>query len=183
MNSKYLAVILPGTGYHKDKPLMYYATKLALQMGYDVQQVDYLEYFETIRYQDAQMKAAAEKAFEKTEKVLGKLDLTQYTGVVFIGKSFGTVASARYISEHKLSAKQVWYTPVPETFAYGTRGTVAFTGSRDPIMDTETLRQKASELGMPLYVYEGGNHSLETGDVDADLETLRDVMRHTREYL
>ena len=36
-----LAVILPGIGYHKDKPLLYYATKLVKAKGYKVICIDY----------------------------------------------------------------------------------------------------------------------------------------------
>ena len=33
---KKLAIIFPGVGYHKDKPLLYYSSKLVKGLGYDV---------------------------------------------------------------------------------------------------------------------------------------------------
>ncbi len=36
-----LAVIFPGIGYTKDKPLLYYAGKLAKAAGYNVISVEY----------------------------------------------------------------------------------------------------------------------------------------------
>ena len=45
------------------------------------------------------------------------------------------------------------------------------------------MKAVAREQGIDLHVYEGGNHSLETGDVERDLETLQSVMRVTGEYL
>ena len=174
---------MPGTGYHKDKPLLYYGAKIAMSCGYEIQHVDYLEYFKGIRYTDKEMAEAAVKAFAKTEEVLAGVDFSQYEDVVFMGKSFGTVAGAKYAAEHALKAKQVWYTPVVETFKYRADDAVAFTGSSDPIADTAMLTEKTAERGIPLHVYEGGNHSLETGDVARDLETLQDVMHLTKEYL
>ena len=183
MDAKKLAVIMPGTGYTNDKPLLYYGAKLAAQKGYEIKQVDYLECFKGVRYTDAEMDVAALKAFAKTEKVLGEVDFSQYEDVVFIGKSFGTVVGAKYAAEHALRARQVWYTPVAETFKFRADDAVAFTGSADPIADTGAMRAIAAERGFDLHVYEGGNHSLETGDVAKDLETLQDVMRVTEAFL
>ena len=183
MNSKKLAIIMPGTGYHKDKPLLYYGAKLALEKGYDVQYVDYLEYFNGIRYTDAEMAEASGKAYAKTEETLNQIDFSQYTEVVFIGKSFGTLMGARYAAEHKTEARHVWYTPVLETYDYGIRGAIAFTGSKDPIADTATMRVKAEENRVKLFVYEDANHSLETKDTLHNIEILQDTIKQTKEYL
>jgi hypothetical protein len=34
-----------------------------------------------------------------------------------------------------------------------------------------------------MHVYEGANHSLETGDTLADLDTIKDVMEKTKRFL
>ena len=183
MGSKKVMVVFPGMGYHKDKPYLYYAWKLATEKGYEILHVDYLEFFKGIKYSDAEMHDGALKAYEKTKVILGEVDFSQYETVVFAGKSFGTVVGARYAAERGLKVKQVWYTPVAETFEYRADDAIAFTGSADPIADTAMLREKTAERGIPLHVYAGGNHSLETGDVARDLETLEDVMRVTKEYL
>ena len=41
MNNDKLCVIFPGVGYHKDKPLLYYASRLASKSGYDILSVEY----------------------------------------------------------------------------------------------------------------------------------------------
>ena len=38
-------------------------------------------------------------------------------------------------------------------------------------------------LGIPLFVTEDANHSLETGDVMVDLDTLRNVMVQVDSYI
>ena len=183
MDLKKLAIIMPGMGYHKDKPLLYYGTKIAMQCGYDILHVDYLEYFKGIKYTDAKKVEAGLKAFKKTEDVLKTQDFSQYEDVVFIGKSFGTLAGAKYVAEHGRTARQIWYTPVLETFDYGPCKAVAFIGSKDPLSDIEVMKTVAVNRGIALHIYDGGNHSLETGDVKRDIDTLREVMKATKEYL
>ena len=49
MKEKKLAVIFPGIGYHKDKPLLYYASKLVSEKGYDVINIEYHDMPQKIR--------------------------------------------------------------------------------------------------------------------------------------
>ena len=42
---KKTAVIFPGIGYHTEKPLLYYAKKLAKQSGYEITEVPYRDLF------------------------------------------------------------------------------------------------------------------------------------------
>ena len=170
-------------GYHKDKSLLYYAWKLALEKDYDIQHVDYLEFFKGIKYSDAEMHDGALKAYEKTKEILGTVDFSRHTTVVFVGKSFGTVMGAKYAAEHNLHPRQIWYTPVMDTFEYGVRDAIAFIGSKDPLSDVAAMKAVADEQGIALHIYEGCNHSLETGNVEHDLVTLQSVMRVTKEYL
>lgn len=41
-----LAVFFPGIGYHSDKPLLYYSSKIAQELGYDIIQVAYNTWYE-----------------------------------------------------------------------------------------------------------------------------------------
>ena len=183
MDSKYLAVIFPGIGYHKDKPLLYYASKLLLQKGYDLMYVDYPEMPKNIKGDAAKMQEAAELAYAKAEEMLSWIDFSKYQKKVFVGKSIGTVVMSKYIQEHHLSPKQIWYTPVEATFSFPSEKVIAFLGDADPWSDVELLKRKAEELHIPLYSYPNCNHSLETDDVDKNLEILRDVMQKTAEFV
>lgn len=183
MNSKKLMVVFPGMGYHKDKPLLYYTWKLASAEGYDIQYVDYLEFFKGVKYGDAGMHEAALKAYERTKEILNRLDFSQYTTVVFAGKSFGTLMGAKYASERGIHPRHIWYTPVMDTYEHGAKDAIAFIGSKDPLSDVGAMQTVAQEQGIELHIFEGGNHSLETGDVERDLRTLQDVMRFTKELL
>ena len=184
MNSKKLAVILPGTGYTKDKPLLYYAAKIALKKGYDIFNVDYDKFFEGVNYRNKdEMDAVTDKAFKHAEDRIDSINFSDYTSVVFIGKSFGTIVGAKYAMEHNCNPRQVWYTPVMEAYEYAGDKVVAFMGDKDPIADVNLARHKASEKGIPLHIYLGANHSLETGEALVDIQALKEVMTITNDFI
>lgn len=180
---KKLAVLFPGIGYHKDKPLLYYATKLVQSLGYETIHIEYRSMPQKIRGDVAMMQKAAELAFVQSEEQLAEVDWDAFSEVVFIGKSIGTVALARYVQAHEICAKQVWYTPVEATFGFGARNVIAFIGDADPWSDLNEVRAMASGQGIPLDIYPGGNHSLECDDVSRNIEVLADVMKKTKAYI
>ena len=57
-----LAVLFPGIGYTCDKPLLYYAEKLALAYGYEVKRVVYGNFPSGVKGDREKMKAAFESA-------------------------------------------------------------------------------------------------------------------------
>ncbi|MCR4788131.1 MAG: alpha/beta hydrolase [Lachnospiraceae bacterium] len=177
MNEKKLSVIFPGIGYHTDKPLLYFGTKLARSSGYDTVFIGYHDMPQKIRGDMAMMKKAALLAYEQSADQLKSVRFEDYDDVLFIGKSIGTVAMAKYASDNKLNVRQIWYTPVEATFSFASGNTVAFIGDADPWSDVDKVKNIAKDLGIKLYSYPECNHSLECGDVARDLETLSDVMR------
>ena len=76
--SKKLAVIFPGIGYHKDKPLLYYSTKLVQGAGYDVIHVEYHDMPQKIKGNAAMMQKAAELAYAQTEEQLKDVAFSDY---------------------------------------------------------------------------------------------------------
>ncbi len=183
MKKKKLAVIFPGIGYHKDKPLLYYAAKLVQSHGYDIIHIEYHDMPGKIKGDAAMMKKAAEIAFMQTEYRLKDVEFSDYDEVVFIGKSIGTVALAKYVSDHKINAKQVWYTPVEATFLFPSKDVIAFIGDADPWSELNVIKEKAGELQINLYLYERCNHSLETGNVSTDTRNIHEVMDITEDFI
>ncbi|MBQ3666220.1 MAG: alpha/beta hydrolase [Lachnospiraceae bacterium] len=183
MIEKKIAVIFPGIGYHKDKPLLYYATKLALGKGYEVIDITYHDMPQKIRGNETMMKNAAELAFAQSKEQLAKMDFNEYDQVLFIGKSIGTIASAKYASDYEINAKQIWYTPVEATFSYPSKNVVAMIGEEDSWSDVDVVKKLAKKNQIKLFSYAECNHSLESTDVDRNLINLRDVMIKTKEFL
>ncbi len=177
--AKKLAVIFPGMGYHKDKPLLYYAAKLVSSHGYEVVSVAYHNLPSAKKGDAERMREVAQVCVMQTEEQLAGIDFAGYEDILFIGKSIGTLAAAKYAADHEINAKQIWYTPVEATFSFGTKEALAFIGDKDPYSDVNKVKRMADEMGITLYTYPDCNHSLECGKVDRDIETLRDVMLKT----
>lgn len=177
--SKKLVVVFPGVGYHTDKPLLYYSKKLAKNKDYEIVEIKY-----DLPDAGAVIKADADKrmeafdaSFEQVVDQLKDIVFTNYEKVVFIGKSIGTALAARYNMTYELEADQIIFTPIQETFAFVNpcEGFV-FHGSADPLCDTDMCTQLCEELSLTYVVIPEANHSLETGDVAADIANLEKVM-------
>lgn len=183
MVGKKLMVVFPGMGYTKDKPLLYYAIKIARNKGYEIVDIDYTHFFTAAKFDDPQVESRIEKSYEMVVEKLGAVDFKAYDTVAFAGKSMGTMLSARYAEEYGVEAEQLWYTPLEPTYEHGCSEAIAFIGTKDPFSDVVKMGETAKAQGIPIYVYQGGNHSLETGDVDEDIRTLGEVMKRTEEFL
>ncbi|MCR5032943.1 MAG: alpha/beta hydrolase [Lachnospiraceae bacterium] len=183
MNEKKLAVILPGIGYHKDKPLLYYAAKLAEKLGYKVIFVEYHDLPEKVKGNREKMIAAFDLAFAQTREYLKSEDYSRYEDVVFIGKSIGTAVESAYVKQYDVPARQIWYTPVEATFSKGSKDVLAFIGDADPWSDVAKVKQMAAEQGIKLHSYEACNHSLECEDILKNIRILQDVMEKTAAFL
>ncbi len=182
MEKKRLAVLFPGMGYTKDKPLLYYSAKLVKNVGYEIRLVEYHDLPEIVFNEDTLQKAG-DIAFACAEEQLAGTDYESYQDILFIGKSIGTVVLAKYAKDHRIPARQIWYTPVEKTFSFHAGKTVAFIGDADPASDFSEIKRLSEETGIPLYAYPECNHSLECTDVDRNIGILRDVMKHTGEFV
>ena len=84
--------------------------------------------------------------------------------------------AARYATAHGVPARLILLTPLVETFRFTKGPAVAFHGTADPWADTGAIRSACAAQGIALYLTEGANHSLETGEVKADLSALTATM-------
>lgn len=182
-NEKILAVIFPGIGYHADKPLLYYANRYMSSRGAKIVNIVYSDMPQKIKGDKEMMKKAAGLAYEQACAQLSDTEFDKFDKIIFIGKSIGTTALARYAAEHGTDAMQIWLTPVEATFLYAKEGVLAFIGDADPWSDVPSIVRMAEEKGVRLYEYGGCNHSLECGDIDRDIATVGDVMMHIARFL
>ncbi|MBQ8305732.1 MAG: alpha/beta hydrolase [Blautia sp.] len=178
-----IAVLFPGIGYTCDKPLLYYGGKLAAGLGYEVVPVPYGHFPKGVKGDPEKMHRCMESALAQAEEMLEEIRWEDYADIVFLGKSIGTAVAVRYAAAHGLRAGCVLYTPLVETFSEGLCDAIAFHGTADPWADTTRIKALCEEAGIPLYMTENANHSLETGDLDIDIPTIRETMKRTREYL
>lgn len=182
-NEAKLAVIFPGIGYTADKPLLYYTSHLARNYGYQLQTVSYHSLPENVKGNPAKMKQSFDIAYEQTEQLLQDIDWSSYGKILFISKSIGTVIASAYATRHNLSVKSVLFTPLAETFDFALPGSIAFHGTTDPWADTDTITALAAQKEMPLFLTQNANHSLETGDVQEDISSLKTIMKRVDDFI
>ena len=177
-----LVCLFPGIGYTCDKPLLYYSGKLLAAMGREVIRVRYGGFPDKVKGDEEKMRLCAGSALAQAEEMLKAVDWNAYESVLFVSKSVGTAVAGAYAQKHHISCRHVLFTPVEATFDYGITDAIVFHGTADPWADTEKIRKACRKAGLPLMITEDANHSLETGDVERDIKTLRRVMRQVREY-
>jgi phosphoglycolate phosphatase len=117
--------------------------------------------------------------------MLSGTDFSAYDEILFIGKSIGTAAAAQIAAETSQPVRLLLYTPLEETFLFPLKDCIVFTGLADPWVggDSSRIPQLCEERGIPCFVYEGANHSLETGEVQKDLQNLQEIMGETKHFI
>ena len=182
-NAPKLAVVFPGIGYTTDKPLLYYTGRLASKHGYQIRTVSYDNLPENVKGDPEKMKQAFDLALEKTERSLNSIDWNSYGSILFISKSIGTVIASAYASRHNIKGKSILFTPLTDTFSFARPGSIAFHGTADPWAKTDSIRTLAEQKEVPLFLTPNANHSLETGDVQADLSIIKATMEHVNRFI
>ena len=182
-NAKKIALILPGIGYTCDRPLLYYGGKLAQNLGFEVMRVPYGGFPDKVKGDADRMRLCVDIALRQAEEMLKDIDWKQYGQILFIAKSVGTVVATAFAHAHGIACRQILFTPVEATFAVPAKNAIAFHGTADPWAETEPLSRLCREAGVPLYLTENANHSLETGDVLLDIRSLQTVMTQAEAFM
>lgn len=179
-----LAILFPGLGYTCDKPLLYYAGKLAEQHGYAVRRLSYADLPANAKKDPSALALAVSRATSQSFAALDGIDFASYDQVLLIAKSIGTQIACAYLAARQLSAHAILLTPLEETFRFGVHADLAFHGTSDPwTPDSEAIRSACREKDIPLIEFEGANHSLETGCVETDVLHLREIMQEIRHLM
>ncbi len=181
--SRKIAVIFPGIGYHVDKPLLYFSKKFALQHGYEIRDVPYGGFQPGIKGDRAKMYEAFESALRQSEEILKDVNFEEYDSLLFISKSVGTAVAAAYAKKRGLRTRNIFFTPVEQSFEIMKDDGILFHGTADPWLNDESFFRECEKTAYPYYLVEGGNHSLETGDALKDLDNLRWIMEKVEQYM
>ena len=179
-----LAVLFSGIGYTIDRPLLYYSKKIALEHDYEVISVEFGNIDKDALRDREKMMDAFNEAVRHTEEQLERIDFSSYEDIIFVSKSIGTVAASIYAAKHRIPARQVYYTPLRQTFSLAEEGNgLVFFGDKDPWIDIDTIREHCNKMKMQFRIIPGGNHSLETGHVHEDVENINKIIQETEDYL
>lgn len=182
---KKAAVLFPGIGYSVDRPLLYYSGKMAQKQGYEIIKVPYTGFPKKKPGDRDMMREAFRIGRSQAEEILKEARLEEYNDLIFFSKSVGTAVGSSYADDHGLDTRtrHILYTPVEGTYSLFKGKGIAFHGTSDPWAGNEVIRDLSRQKSLPLYLFEGANHSLETGDIIADIGNLRSVMETVRDYL
>ena len=121
--------------------------------------------------------------WNKAVDTLKNVDFSETEDIVFLSKSIGTVISARYAAETGLKVRNIYFTPLELTMQYASSNGIAFHGTADPLVNTDELTRLCEAKSIPLYTYEGGNHSIETKDILWNIKTQKDIAEKYIDYL
>lgn len=166
---KALAVVFPGQNYSADRPLLYYAAKVAAEYECDLLVLEY-------GYQSARAAFRREELDILAEECKAALAaVPAYERLLFIGKSMGTVLAGRLGEEPELRGKvsHLLLTPVAEAVPaiQASRGTVIYGGS-DPMFTEQHAAEIRDLPGLRVYCIDEANHSLEVGSTGESLAVL-----------
>ena len=174
-----------------------YTGKLFKKLGYEVIQIRY-EGLPKKKGNDVSkmgdtFKMVMEQTRSQLSEILDSAACDKYDSIVFVGKSIGTIAATVYAAEMveqesvtglDKRLRFVFMTPLAETFKKAVSvPSIAFHGTSDPWVQTEIVERECERMGTTLYKYKDANHSLETGDVEADIESLGDVIRKIGQFI
>jgi phosphoglycolate phosphatase len=184
---KKLAVLFPGIGYTIDKPLLYYSRRIAGEHDYEILPIAYSGFPKKVKGDRKRMEESFSVALSQSEERLAEVDLCSYDDILFIGKSIGTIVAAKIASESQAKEKirLVLYTPLPDTFSFPFGKAIVFTGTDDPWVGKEKSRigTLCVERKIPYMLIPHGNHSLESGNIQEDMEALKKVLLRTEAFL
>ncbi len=169
-NQNKLMIVFSGAGYHDDKPLLYYAKKVARRFQYDILVVDYgkmifqmerrHEYVQRINYEIRELKTL----------------LLEYEKIISVEKSIGTLIAGTFYKENKIKTKRILLTPLDDSLNDVSSDDILIYGGNDPLFHEES-RKKIDFIGCKSYYYKSANHSLEVeNDVALSIQYLRDVV-------
>lgn len=180
---KKLAVLFPGIGYTCEKPLLYYAGKIAAEKGYEIKTVPYKNFPEKVKGNQEKMEQSFHIAMKQAEEMLKEVSWGEYGEILFISKSVGTIVSSAYRKKYGLTARNILFTPLAQTFFFAEEGGMVFHGTKDPWTETAKIVASCEKLKLPIWITENGNHSLETGDVLKDIINLEKIMEQIEKFI
>jgi hypothetical protein len=187
--AKGLLVTLPGNHYGVDGPLLYYASDLLRNRGWDTLAITYG--FQS-RGEEFSTGNIAEILLECETALQASLKEKEYGWVGLIGKSLGALVVAQLCEsvDELASAKAVYLTPpinnpfFGQLFLQTSQLAHIAIGTGDRFYTKEALEKLQSEREFSLTLIENADHSMNIrGDIEATLEGMKRVLREVVEFM
>ncbi|MFC4408834.1 hypothetical protein ACFOZY_00150 [Chungangia koreensis] len=185
-----LMVVLPGSGYTAQAPLLHYANHFSEQLHYDLLQVTYN--YNDEAYDDFTNEELGEAIKIDVQTVIDAiLGKKHYPNYCFIAKSLGTIAlSSELMREEFKNAKAVWQTPlihredVLTSMRNSTQKGLSIIGDADQIYSEERVALVEQNPNMISKVIPRVGHALDVeGNALKSIDILKEVMTEIQEFL
>jgi phosphoglycolate phosphatase len=176
-----LVVLFGGFGYGYDRPLLYYAWRIARQKGTPTVCIQYSR----LHQKEATPQQSAERSLPGALHDAEKQIPGGYAQYILVGKSFGTMVAGAWAKSHPEAAcTLLQLTPLP--FAYDAiyAGMPAFmaTGTADPFSSEAFRSQLVADPAIETLLVPGGNHSLDTPpDYASGLDWMKPILKKYQE--
>lgn len=174
---KNLAVIFPGVGYTTDRPLLYYAGKLARKYEFDVVEISYgnLPNTDKMKMFDYALTAA--------NAAINRISFAAYDKIFFISKSIGTLIAGTIQKNLPQRVYNIFFTPINESIPMLCEDSLVFTSNKDSYVHISEVMKQREEMKFELHIAKEANHSLETGDVLKDIMVLCKIEELCETYM
>lgn len=189
--SRKLAIVFSEIGASVEGPLMHYAKKVLEKNQYDVCCIDYAELDrgvyaemtkETVlangtpanKLSKDRLLSFVKKAQEFAYNQLHEIDFKNYDKLIFVSWGIGTVVAALYAKQVGVKPYHVMISPLDYAFQFITdeNGSV-FAGTEDSLINYVGIQDICKELSWDLHSFKGGNHYLESDNIDMAIEYLK----------
>lgn len=173
-NSKSLVVFFPGKYYLCERPLLFYSSQSAIENNHDVLLLEY-------GYQSARKDLEFEDLAILVEECKRAIQLIkeQYSTLVFVSKSLGTVISGKVADELSDDGriKQLFLTPLNETVPYiQNSNCLVIYGLNDQQFSQESRESIEGFKDVLVHSIPNATHSLEVGSVSESLNVLQEIV-------
>ncbi|RDI45574.1 alpha/beta hydrolase [Falsibacillus pallidus] len=186
-DSTSLAIILPGSGYTSQAPLLHYAKAVFANKSFDVLQVNYQ--YNNDDYDG--FRELGEAIKWDVNVVLDELLANHtYDQFYFIGKSLGTIAMSSVLNREIFhDAKAIWLTPlihrddVWEAMVNSMNKGLCIIGDKDPCYREERYLKIVENANIMQKLIPNVNHDLEYREnVLGSIDVLKDIIAAIEQF-
>lgn len=175
-----LLVLFPGIGYTCDRPLLYYAKKIAQNNGFTVIALDYGSTFSGNSLKNLS-EETAKIGLKACEQQIQNIPFEAYDRIIFVSKSIGTLMA--YLAEQKIkqscklttSIQHIYLTPIEACFQYIKSADTVMIGGKDQYATHEAVYEFRRATHAQTFLFENANHSLE---VNGNIQQTLDILNH-----
>ena len=166
---KKLVVSFPGIRGN-EIPLLYFGAKHFEDRGYESMFIS----------NPVTKKVWFEEMYANAEKIIQKIDFSEYEHIVFVAKSMGTVVACTLKEKYNIPASLILFTPLKETLPFMKKDNdivLVAAGTEDNWLDTKVLVEACENEELNYYIEPGVGHRMEvTEDLERNLEVIRNVI-------